>query len=263
MKYVCLSVTSECNMNCDYCYRIEAKRPYITFEDFLKITKKLKQIGTEEVTITGGEPLLHPFISQIIEICVKEGFIVNLGTNALLLDINNSVYHKISCISIGCDGIESFSTGNESRSKIQLDKCIEILSLYRKRRYPFQLKVNTVVTRSNIDYLVEFGKKYLNYPDLMWLLFRYCDKGTYNSMPSEKVVTVDEMDKLIKSLREASLKTTILYNRVERSIQKTSKYYIINSDGNVYLSTADDNIYLGNIIYDDISLFSSLEDLRR
>ena len=60
---IALAVTKKCNRNCKFCY-LERTDEHFLFQDIIKILDKLQ---LEHVSITGGEPLLHPELFQIID----------------------------------------------------------------------------------------------------------------------------------------------------------------------------------------------------
>ena len=113
---ITLHLTSNCNMNCSYCYN--NKRDYkedMTFAiaqkaiDFAVNKTNLKTIN---ITFVGGEPLLKKeLIKQIVEYCNhhnEKTFLFSILTNGLLLDnkfIDFSIINNIA-ISLSLDGIE-------------------------------------------------------------------------------------------------------------------------------------------------------------
>ncbi len=77
----------KCNLACSGCGRIRE------YKDVLdsKLTKEecmeaVVQAGAPIVSITGGEPLLHPEIKHIIRSLLNSGYFVYLCTNGLLLE---------------------------------------------------------------------------------------------------------------------------------------------------------------------------------
>ncbi len=63
-----LEITRRCDLNCDYCYQINdpaSDRQFLQVEKDLKEMLRLRK--TDTVFITGGEPLLHPQLEQIVK----------------------------------------------------------------------------------------------------------------------------------------------------------------------------------------------------
>jgi MoaA/NifB/PqqE/SkfB family radical SAM enzyme len=74
-----------CNLACTYCNEFDDfSKPVPTNEMFRRIDR-LGAMGTAIVTISGGEPLLHPDLDAIIARIRKNGIIAGLITNGYLL----------------------------------------------------------------------------------------------------------------------------------------------------------------------------------
>lgn len=71
-----------CNLNCSYCdtrYGCEDNNYTIWSVDSIMDT--IKRFGIQSVTITGGEPLIHPDIHKLINTLLESGYWVNVETN--------------------------------------------------------------------------------------------------------------------------------------------------------------------------------------
>jgi MoaA/NifB/PqqE/SkfB family radical SAM enzyme len=77
-------VTYRCNAKCSFCDIWEKPSPYITLEDVKQNLLALKRLGVQVIDFTGGEPLLHQQIDQMLGMAHDMGFITTLTTNGLL-----------------------------------------------------------------------------------------------------------------------------------------------------------------------------------
>ncbi|MHA6246852.1 radical SAM protein [Pontibacter sp. CAU 1760] len=77
-------VTYRCNAKCSFCDIWEKPSPYITLEDVRQNLLDLKRLGVQVIDFTGGEPLLHRQIDQMLEMAHNMGFITTLTTNGML-----------------------------------------------------------------------------------------------------------------------------------------------------------------------------------
>ena len=71
-----------CNLRCSYCdsmYAVEGN-DYRTME-LGQVLDEVRAYGVKNVTLTGGEPLLHPGAGELLESLSREGFCVNVETN--------------------------------------------------------------------------------------------------------------------------------------------------------------------------------------
>lgn len=77
-------VTYRCNATCSFCDIWEKPSPYVTLDTAEKNIADLKKLGVKVIDFTGGEPLLHRDIDQLLKLAKKHGLITTLTTNALL-----------------------------------------------------------------------------------------------------------------------------------------------------------------------------------
>ena len=77
-------VTYRCNARCGFCDIWERPSPYANKQTVAQNLKALKKLGVKVIDFTGGEPLLHREIDQLLDMAKQEGFITTLTTNCLL-----------------------------------------------------------------------------------------------------------------------------------------------------------------------------------
>ncbi|MES2732305.1 MAG: radical SAM protein [Bacteroidota bacterium] len=77
-------VTYRCNATCGFCDIWERPSPYVTVENASQNLLDLRRLGVKVIDFTGGEPLLHRQIDQLLSLANDLGFITTLTTNALL-----------------------------------------------------------------------------------------------------------------------------------------------------------------------------------
>lgn len=83
-------LTEGCNLACRHCWLAPKFDPQGNRFDVLpvelleQVIREAKQLGLQSVKLTGGEPLLHPRISQILEIIRREELHLTIETNGLL-----------------------------------------------------------------------------------------------------------------------------------------------------------------------------------
>jgi MoaA/NifB/PqqE/SkfB family radical SAM enzyme len=103
---------------------------------------KLAELGTAIITISGGEPLLHPELDEIISRIRKRGMIAGLITNGYLLvaerieRLNNA---GLEWLQISIDNVTPDDVSKKSLKV--LDKKLELLAQYAD----FHVNINSVV----------------------------------------------------------------------------------------------------------------------
>lgn len=92
LKELYLYLTEECNLNCRHCWilpkytgKTECVEHYIDIETLFKTIDDAAQIGLEGVKLTGGEPLLHPQIKEILSFVNSRDLYLVIETNGVLL----------------------------------------------------------------------------------------------------------------------------------------------------------------------------------
>jgi len=71
-----------CNLNCSYCdTRYSCEGHDGTEMNVSEVIEKVKEAGVKKITLTGGEPLIHKNVEELVDELVNEGFEVNIETN--------------------------------------------------------------------------------------------------------------------------------------------------------------------------------------
>ena len=90
-----LELTRGCNLRCAHCYNVwngqhgepPVPRALLDTGDYLELLQRLvQQSGAGQLTLTGGEPLLHPDVSQIVQQACQLADSVHIISNGQLLD---------------------------------------------------------------------------------------------------------------------------------------------------------------------------------
>jgi MoaA/NifB/PqqE/SkfB family radical SAM enzyme len=74
-----------CNLACTYCNEFDDFSKPVPLEEMFRRIDRLGAMGTSIITISGGEPLLHPDLDAIIARIRKNGILAGLITNGYLL----------------------------------------------------------------------------------------------------------------------------------------------------------------------------------
>ncbi|UXP32469.1 GTP 3',8-cyclase MoaA [Reichenbachiella agarivorans] len=91
MDYLRIAVTDRCNLRCFYCMPAEGiqylpKKDLLSYEEIIRITQILAELGVKKVRITGGEPFLRKDLMSLLhQIKSIDGIeSLNLTTNGVL-----------------------------------------------------------------------------------------------------------------------------------------------------------------------------------
>jgi MoaA/NifB/PqqE/SkfB family radical SAM enzyme len=131
-----------CNLACTYCNEFDDfSKPVATDEMFRRIDK-LGSLGTAVVTISGGEPLLHPELDDVIGRIRANGMIAGLITNGYLLvadRIQRLNRAGLEWLQISIDNVNPDEVSKKSLKV--LDKKLQLLAEHAD----FHVNINSVV----------------------------------------------------------------------------------------------------------------------
>ncbi len=74
-----------CNLDCGYCNEYDKVSSPVPLDVMLRRIDLLADLGTTIITLSGGEPMLHPDLDSIVRRIRERGAIATLITNGLLL----------------------------------------------------------------------------------------------------------------------------------------------------------------------------------
>jgi MoaA/NifB/PqqE/SkfB family radical SAM enzyme len=131
-----------CNLDCAYCNEYDRTSEPVPTEEMLRRIDKLGALGTSIITLSGGEPMLHPDLDVIVARIRKRGAMATLITNGLLL--SPSRIRKLN--SAGLDylqiSIDNVAPDAVSKKSLRvLDQKLRWLERYAK----FGVTINSVL----------------------------------------------------------------------------------------------------------------------
>jgi MoaA/NifB/PqqE/SkfB family radical SAM enzyme len=131
-----------CNLACEYCNEYDDFSKPVPTETMFRRVDKLAELGTSVITISGGEPLLHPELDGIIRRIRKRGMIAGLITNGYLLvpdRIERLNRAGLEWLQISIDNVTPDDVSKKSLKV--LDKKLELLAEFAD----FHVNINSVV----------------------------------------------------------------------------------------------------------------------
>jgi MoaA/NifB/PqqE/SkfB family radical SAM enzyme len=76
-----------CNLACTYCNEFDARSAPVPLSEMLRRIDLLAELGTTIITVSGGEPMLHPDLDEIVQRIRRRGAVATLITNGYLLTV--------------------------------------------------------------------------------------------------------------------------------------------------------------------------------
>src|ERR1700730_10709057 len=131
-----------CNLDCGYCNEYDNVSKPVPLEEMKKRLDILADMGTSIITISGGEPLMHPELEEIIRHIRKRGMIAGMITNGFLLSkerISTLNEAGLEHLQISIDNLVPDEVSKKSLKT--LDVRLEWLSEFSV----FQVNINSVL----------------------------------------------------------------------------------------------------------------------
>jgi len=131
-----------CNLSCTYCNEYDDFSKPIPTEVMLERIDRLGRLGTAIITISGGEPLLHPDLDQIIARIRSNGKIAGLITNGYLLTADRIERLNRAGLDHMQISIDNVMPDDVSKKSLKvLDKKLQLLANHAT----FHVNINSVV----------------------------------------------------------------------------------------------------------------------
>ncbi len=131
-----------CNLACGYCNEYDHSSNPVPFEQMQRRVDKLADLGTSIITISGGEPMMHPQLDDIIRHIRTRGVIAGLITNGYYLTpprIKRLNDAGLEYLQISIDNIEPDEVSGKSLKL--LDKKLRFLAEHAA----FHVNINSVI----------------------------------------------------------------------------------------------------------------------
>jgi MoaA/NifB/PqqE/SkfB family radical SAM enzyme len=131
-----------CNLSCAYCNEYDDVSKPIPTEVMVSRIDRLANLGTSILTLSGGEPMLHPDLDDIIAAMRRRGVLAGMITNGYLLTparvkrLNDA---GLDHLQISIDNVMPDEVSKKSLKV--LDKKLQILAEHAE----FHVNINSVV----------------------------------------------------------------------------------------------------------------------
>ena len=132
----------QCNLACTYCNEYDDFSKPVPLEEMKARLDLLADMGTSVITISGGEPLMHPELDEVIRHIRRRGMIAGMITNGFYLNrerIERLNSAGLEHLQISIDNVVPDDVSKKSLKT--LDGRLEMLAQYAV----FQVNINSVL----------------------------------------------------------------------------------------------------------------------
>ena len=105
-RKIYVEITNICNMKCSFCPDTKRVKAVMALRDFEHVAMQIKSYTDYVYLHVKGEPLLHPELKEIIDICKKYNLYVNISTNGILIKDKVEILKGIRQINVSLHSFE-------------------------------------------------------------------------------------------------------------------------------------------------------------
>jgi len=134
--------TRRCNLSCTYCNEFDDFSKPVAAAEMVRRIDLLADLGTSIISFSGGEPLLHPELDELIAHIRRRGAIAGMITNGYLLTadrIQKLNRAGLEHMQISIDNVKPDDVSKKSLKV--LDKKLQLLADHAE----FHVNINSVV----------------------------------------------------------------------------------------------------------------------
>ncbi|HTL83224.1 MAG TPA: radical SAM protein [Bacteroidia bacterium] len=155
-----LVVTRRCNLSCGYCYEYDHISKAVPLDVLQSRIDEFKRLKVVFVTLNGGEPLIHPQISELVRYIGESGMIPMMNSNGrilnakLIMQLNDAGLYGIQ---ISCDSLEDNEVTKKSLKRLKPK--LDLLKTYAD----FKVRINGVFGSTPPSEVLTLAKTILDY----------------------------------------------------------------------------------------------------
>lgn len=222
-----LDITNKCNLRCSHCFQDagEPRENELTSDEWLKIIDAFSSHYRTSVTVSGGEPLLHPGIFDLLKRAKNNGLQISLFSNGTLINnekIVDELQKWVDKIQLSLDGAIA-ETNDAIRGAGSFENVITAFQLLKDTNISLDLALSLLP--QNVQEL----KK-----DIEKLTQRISDKVNFRISPVMREGRANKShDFPNKRIAQLELREVLsnLYRKRLRTISKFEKNVKLNNCG--------------------------------
>ncbi len=249
-------LTDSCNYNCTYCFgRFPDKKEPTLEEAYLVVDNIYRYffkngVADGRINLAGGEPLLYPYLDDLIDYINAYGIKVSIITNGSLLTEERIAHWKDKVYCIGLSFDSALPDTNLTIGRCCKNKPITVKQAVRLtqaiHRNGIKLKINTVVSKLNANENMTVFYKRLK-PDRLKLLQVEIVEDI-NDTAEKLAITRKAFDEFCKRHKNCCRDTVC-----ESSETIENSYLMINPQGEFQLNDCGKYKIYGNCLNEELS----------
>lgn len=223
-------LTSKCNRKCPYCFG-PADIDDLPLSDTKSIVDILEKSGAKQIGLTGGEPLLYPYISELIDYIFSKGIHIYLSSNCdYYRDFASVIKEKVSILGVPFDGA-SATTHDTIRGAGSFENVSYAISDISRSPCYTKLKIGTVLLKYNTNELADIEKMLSPHRAkiLYWKIYELIaylrNRATVEELQTPYISNYNKLGQYIGSEK-------IIFDTIA---ERNRSYFFINPNGDIFI----------------------------
>lgn len=191
-----LELTRQCNFKCFYCSITDntVSIQHFSLQHFKKIIDEINKAGVFELSFSGGEPFLSPYIYKLAEYAKNKGLITAFLSNGL--SVKKKDFKVLSKVFNG-GGFSLNGVGDIHDRMVGVNGAfkhiIKIINLLKQEK--FIVGINCLVSKFNINHLSDFLKWVSCNLSVDFIAINFFH--SYNGNVANEIITLEDFNSAI------------------------------------------------------------------
>ena len=213
------NITNKCNQGCRYCFRFDDK-DILDKESHFNVIKNVKNLGVKELTYSGGECLLVPHLTELLEFSQDLGIKNSLNTNGKLLNDEklSEIKGYLKQVNLSLDTLNDNTNNKIGRFGDHRETILNRIDLLKSQN--LDVGVTTVVMQCNKDDIIELGQELSKYKLKRWKLLQFTPSRFLSKLHQKEFeISDNEFNKVVEQVKH------LFSNELLASIESRSRNY--------------------------------------
>lgn len=256
------NIVGACNLNCTWCWGPDHKVKHtLTSQNWIDAGKQLKNRGTENIIISGGEPLLRKDLKEILAGLKKLDLRVTLSTNGMFLLVgeNKELLKYLDEIGLPLDGSsQDMNSTMRMGSSHSFELSLQAMKYVQENHPTIKLTVRTVLSKKNSTDIIHIPdtlqKNGIDLSKLRWKIYQIVPTGprkqTILQGGNEWLVEDSEAEKIVSEIKEKYPNIKVKFQDAKH---KLNRYLHLNPTGEIFTLIGDgtEEKIIGNLLNEE------------
>lgn len=160
-RKVYVEITNICNMHCSFCPDTKRAKAFMQLDKFEHIAKQILPYTDYIYLHVKGEPLVHPELKDILEICNKYNLKINISTNAVLLKDKFEIIKNANIRQLNIS-LHSFEKDSGVKLEKYINTTLDICNKLAKEGVIIRFKLWNSQTDNNNEDIIKYLEEMYN-----------------------------------------------------------------------------------------------------